>query len=168
MSAPAFTAHLLAPQLIAMVIQKGTIAQNTAFDRLNRVAAFREIELSLKNAILHYLISHGFFVAEDGLLLLEDTSQAEFGRKNFLELVSAFTSPPIFTVIQSTRELDTIDQNLLWNAQSSSRSILRLAGHAAPALIFHLQPSPQWLDQLKSGAACQERLLNGFLSRASK
>ena len=172
-SAPAFPAHLLAQQLIAMVLQEGRIAQNTAFDRLNRVAAFREIETSVKDAILHHLISRGFFVTEDGFLLLGDSSQAEFGRKNFLELVSAFTSPPVFTVIQGTRELGSIDQNLLWNAQSSSRSILRLAGRDWEIAsvdwkgrVVHVKPTkesgrPLWLGQ---GQALSYELCQSILA----
>ena len=54
------------------MLQHGRIAKNECFSLLDRVAGF---------------------------LTLGDASQAEYGHKNFLELVSAFTTPPMFMVI---------------------------------------------------------------------
>jgi ATP-dependent Lhr-like helicase len=96
-----------------------------------------------------------------------DASQQEFGRRNFLELVSAFCSPPVFTVWQGTREIGSIDQNLLWNMQGSDQRLIRLAGkdweiasidwktqslHVTPAT---QQGKPLWLGQ---GAALSFQL----------
>jgi ATP-dependent Lhr-like helicase len=126
--APHFPAHLAAQQLIAMVLQEGRIAKNTCMERLNRVAAFAEIGPVNLKIILDHLILNTFFFEDAGFLTIGDSSQREFGHKNFLELVSAFTSPPIFTVLHGVRELGSIDQNLLWHLQSLNKKLLRLAG----------------------------------------
>jgi ATP-dependent Lhr-like helicase len=127
-SAPRFPAHLAAQQLIAMVLQEGRIAKNTCFERLGRVAAFSSIDRPTMELILNHLVSNGFFFEDAGFLSIGDASQSEYGRKNFLELVSAFTSPPVFLVLNGTKELGSIDQNLLWHLQTSEKKLLRLAG----------------------------------------
>jgi ATP-dependent Lhr-like helicase len=73
-------------------------------------------------------VNNGFFFEDAGFLSIGDASQSEYGRKNFLELVSAFTSPPVFLVLNGTKELGSIDQNLLWHLQTSDKKLLRLAG----------------------------------------
>ncbi len=127
-SAPRFPAHLAAQQLIAMVLQEGRIAKNTCFERLGRVAAFRSIDSPTMELILNHLVNNGFFFEDAGFLSIGDASQSEYGRKNFLDLVSAFTSPPVFLVLNGTKELGSIDQNLLWHLQTSDKRLLRLAG----------------------------------------
>jgi ATP-dependent Lhr-like helicase len=127
-SAPRFPAHLAAQQLIAMVLQEGRIAKNTCFERLGRVSAFRSIDNPTMELILNHLVNNGFFFEDAGFLSIGDASQSEYGRKNFLEIVSAFTSPPVFLVLNGTKELGSIDQNLLWHLQTSDKKLLRLAG----------------------------------------
>ncbi len=127
-TAPRFPAHLAAQQLIAMVLQEGRIARNTCIERLDRVAAFKSIDRPTVERILEHLVGHGFFFEDGGFLSIGDASQSEFGRKNFLELVSAFTSPPVFMALHGTKELGSIDQSLLWNMQAADKRLLRLAG----------------------------------------
>lgn len=125
---PRFPAHLAAQQLIAMVLQEGRIAKNACFERLDRVDSFKSIDRPTMENILVHLVGNGFFFEDAGFLTIGDASQSEFGRKNFLELVSAFTSPPVFVVLHGTKELGSIDQNLLWNLQATDKRLLRLAG----------------------------------------
>lgn len=156
---PPLPVHLMAQQLIALVLQEGRIARNTCFQRLDAVASFREVDAETRKALLAHLLENGFFHEEAGFLSMGDTSQQEFGRRNFLELVSAFCSPPVFTVWQGTREIGSIDQNLLWNMQGSDQRLIRLAGkdweiasidwktqslHVTPAT---QQGKPLWLGQ---------------------
>ena len=159
---PRFPAHLAAQQLIAMVLQEGRIAKNTCFERLDRVASFKSIERPTMESILVHLVGNGFFFEDAGFLTIGDASQSEFGRKNFLELVSAFTSPPVFVVLHGTKELGSIDQNLLWNLQAADNRLLRLAGRDWEitsidwkARLVYVTPTqekgkPMWLGQGES------------------
>lgn len=161
-SAPRFPAHLAAQQLIAMVLQDGRIAKNTCFERIDRVAAFKSIDRPTMESILSHLLANEFFFEDAGFLTIGDASQSEFGRKNFLELVSAFTSPPVFLVLHGIKELGSIDQNLLWHLQTSDKRIVRLAGldWAITSIewkskVVHVTPSqekgrPMWLGQGES------------------
>jgi ATP-dependent helicase Lhr and Lhr-like helicase len=126
--APRFPVHLAAQQLIAMVLQEGRIAKNTCFERLNKVAAFRSIQRPTMEHVLDHLLGNGFFTEDAGFLSIGDASEAEFGRRNFLEIVSAFTSPPVFRVFHGPKELGSIDQNLLWHLREKDSKILRIAG----------------------------------------
>lgn len=170
--APPFPAHLMAQQLIAMVLQHGRIAKNTCFEILNRVSAFEAIEPATKETILRHLVDKGFLIDDSGFLSLGDASEAEYGRKNFLELVSAFTSPPVFLVIHGNKELGSIDQNLLWNLHASGGRLLRLAGKDWEvasidwdARFIHVTPTkesgrPLWLGQ---GMALSYQLCQSML-----
>ena len=63
--------------------------------------------------------------------LFFDSSKGEekFGRKNFLELVSVFVSPPLFSVLHGRQELGFVDEMTFFGKQNEPR-VLLLGGRA--------------------------------------
>ena len=62
---------------------------------------------------------------EAGVLWLGREGQDAYGRKNFLDLISVFTAPPLFTVLHGRRELGFVDESTFLQAR-------RRAAGAAP------------------------------------
>ena len=49
-------------------------------------------------------------VASQGLLGIGATGEATFGRRNFMELLSVFLSPPLFTVTHGREQVGFVDE----------------------------------------------------------
>ena len=64
-----------------------------------------------------------------GVLWFGQKGEAAFGRKNFLELMSVFLSPPLFTVLHGREELGFVDQMSFLGKEEQSRTLL-LGGRA--------------------------------------
>jgi ATP-dependent helicase Lhr and Lhr-like helicase len=64
------------------------------------------------------------------MLSFGDEGEALYGRRHFLELVSVFTSPPLFTVLQGRKELGTVHQIAFLRHRPDEPTILSLGGRS--------------------------------------
>jgi ATP-dependent Lhr-like helicase len=75
------------------------------------------------------MLAEGILSEDEGILWLGQKGEEEFGRKNFLELFSVFTSPPLFAVRHGRQELGFVDQSSFVSRQDGPR-VLLLGGRA--------------------------------------
>ena len=64
------------------------------------------------------------------MLWLGREGQDAYGRKNFLDLISVFTAPPLFTVLHGRRELGSVDESTFLARREDGPPVLLLAGRA--------------------------------------
>ena len=64
-----------------------------------------------------------------GILAFGQEGEANYGRRNFLELFSVFMSPPQFTVLHGRQEIGYVDQ-LTFQGKTDGPRILLLSGRA--------------------------------------
>ncbi len=57
------------------------------------------------------MLERGILWDDAGVLWLGREGQDAYGRKNFLDLVSVFTAPPLFVVLYGRRELGSVVQS---------------------------------------------------------
>ena len=96
--------HILAQQMLAMVLQLGAIHPWTWREWLGRLPVFESAAADAEGIIEHMLATDVLF--DDGAALaFSRAGERAFGRKNFLELFSVFTSPPLVTVLYGHAEL---------------------------------------------------------------
>jgi ATP-dependent Lhr-like helicase len=55
----------------------------------------------------------GTLFEDAGIISFGPEGEAEYGRKNFLEILSVFTSPPLFRVISGQKELGNVHESRL-------------------------------------------------------
>jgi ATP-dependent helicase Lhr and Lhr-like helicase len=67
---------------------------------------------------------------EAGVLWLGREGQDAFGRKNFLELPSVFSAPPMFAVLHGRHELGWVDETTFLGRRDDGPPVLLLAGRA--------------------------------------
>ena len=67
--------------------------------------------------------------SDDGILSFAPEGEAEYGRKNFMELLSVFTSPPLFRVVSGQKELGNVHESTFYKRQDGP-VILVLAGRS--------------------------------------
>ena len=80
-------------------------------------------------ALVDHLIRTGTLFEDAGILSFGPEGEAEYGRKNFLELLSVFTSPPLFRVISGQKELGSVHESTFYKKQDGP-VILVLAGRS--------------------------------------
>ena len=79
--------------------------------------------------LVDHLIRTGILFEDGGILSFGPEGEAEYGRKNFLEFLSVFTSPPLFRVISGQKELGSVHESTFYKKQDGP-SILVLAGRS--------------------------------------
>lgn len=102
--------HLLAQQIMALMLQEGGIARTQIGPWLQAMPALGQLVEHYGTAIIDHMVEAGIVAENDGLLWFDERGEAIFGRKNFLEVLSVFTSAPLLEVIHGRSQIATVDQ----------------------------------------------------------
>jgi ATP-dependent Lhr-like helicase len=121
--------HILAQQLMALLLQERGVVRRGWRAWLDGVPAFVRMPAERADEVVGWMLAEGLLFEEEGLLWFGRKGEEEFGRKNFLELFSVFTSPPLFTVRHGRKELGFVDQTTFLSRQEGPR-VLLLGGRA--------------------------------------
>ena len=127
--APPKPFHILAQQLMALILQEHGVGQSNWLRWLDVVPAFTEMPHESISAIVEYMLSKGILWSDNGILAFGPEGESQYGRRNFLELLSVFTSPPLFKVIFGQKELGYVHESTFFKKDNAS-AILTLAGRS--------------------------------------
>jgi ATP-dependent Lhr-like helicase len=127
--------HILAQQLMALCLQERGIGRGEWLGWLRGVQAFARMPAERIGEVVDWMVTEGILFDEEGVLWLGRKGEEEFGRKNFLELFSVFTSPPLFAVRHGRQELGFVDETTFLSRQEGPR-VLLLGGR--PWRVTHL------------------------------
>lgn len=127
---PSAPFHILAQQLLALALEEGTIGRRTwsegpagTFARLAKIAP------GDAEAIVEHLVRANLLFEEAGLLSMGDEGERTVGRKNFIELCSVFSSPPLFLVLHGNHELGQV-HSTSFQVPEGRDVVLLLAGRS--------------------------------------
>jgi len=166
--APPKPYHILAQQLMALSLQERGIGRSVWFEWLESVPALRLMDRSVLSSLVDSMIARQILWSDRGILSFAPEGEAKYGRKNFMELVSVFTSPPLFHVTWGRKDLGFVHESTFFNKQNKP-SVLLLAGRSWRTThldwrrrIAHVEPSDErgksrWLGkgQFLSYEVCQ-------------
>jgi ATP-dependent Lhr-like helicase len=166
--APPKPFHILAQQLLALVLQERGIGQRAWFEWVSDVPAFAQMAPARIEEVVQHLLVTGILWSDNGILSFGKEGEAEYGRKNFLELLSVFTSPPLFRVLNGQKELGHVHESTFFKREDGP-VILVLAGRSWKTnhldwkrRIAHVEPTDErgrsrWLGegQFLSFRICQ-------------
>jgi ATP-dependent Lhr-like helicase len=153
--------HILAQQLMALSLQERGIGRSQWFQWLEPVPAFRQMDRSVLSSLVDSMIARQILWSDGGILSFAPEGEARYGRRNFMELLSVFTSPPLFRVTWGKKELGFVHESTFFNRKNKP-SVLLLAGRSWKTThldwrrrIAHVEPSDQrgksrWLGQGQS------------------
>ena len=128
--APQQPFHILAQQLMALVLQeKGGIGRSQWFDWVRSVTAYSNMNPDDVEKLVNFMVEKGILWDDHGILGFAPEGEATFGRKNFLELLSVFTSPPLFKVMSGQKELGFVHESTFFKSDDGP-AILALAGRS--------------------------------------
>ena len=75
------------------------------------------------------MIAKGLLWSDDGILAFAPEGEAAFGRRNFMDILSVFTSPPLFKVMSGQKELGNVHESTFFRKEEGP-AILVLAGRS--------------------------------------
>ncbi len=127
---PARPLHLFAQQLMALSLQEGGIGVNDWFSWLGRLPAFANESREVLDEVVRFLLHEQILYSDGARLSFGDAGQALYGRRHFLELVSVFTSDPVFKVLHGRKELGTVDQVTFLRHRDDEPATLSMGGRS--------------------------------------
>ena len=127
--------HIFCQQLMALALQEGGITRADWPGWIERVPAFASISSNECDAVIDWMVDQGTFFDENGILWFGPEGERAFGRRNFMELLSVFTAPPLFRILHGRRELGSVDETSFL-AKGPGERILLLGGQ--PWRVTHI------------------------------
>jgi ATP-dependent Lhr-like helicase len=122
--------HLFVQQLLALALQTGGIRADGWRDWLGTFPAFANLPAEDVASLIQYLIDSEILFSDGVLLSIGDEGEKRFGRRHFLELVSVFTSPPLFDVVHGNNSIGMVDWLTVAVEEGKERRPLILSGRA--------------------------------------
>lgn len=166
--APPCPYHILAQQLMALILQERGIGSSQWLQWVESVPGFAEMKPEKVAELVEFMITKGILWSDNGILAFAPEGEATFGRRNFMDILSVFTSPPLFKVISGQKELGNVHESSFYRKEEGP-AVLVLAGRSWKTKhldwkrrIAHVEPTDEkgrsrWLGegQMLSHAICQ-------------
>lgn len=160
--------HILAQQLMALILQERGIGQSEWFHWVETVPGFKEMEPATVTALVRAMVDAKIAWSDNGILSFAPEGEAHFGRRNFMDLLSVFTSAPLFRVVAGQKELGSVHESTFYKREDGP-VILVLAGRSWKTnhldwkrRVAHVEPTDErgrsrWLGegQMLSYLLCQ-------------
>lgn len=101
---------LFAQQVMALALQTGGVRREEWREWIGALPCFAAMT-DEPDAILTHMLETGILHEDQGRVWFGAAGEKKFGYKNFLELYSIFTSPPLFTVLHGRTELGLVHES---------------------------------------------------------
>lgn len=126
---PPLPYHILSQQIMAIALQNSGVGRSEWYELIADVPGFAAMKPESRNEVFEWMLSKQILAEDGGIVWLGEEGESTFGRRNFMELFSVFTSPPVFKVLQGRREIGTVDVSTFFSREDGPR-ILLLGGRA--------------------------------------
>lgn len=97
--------HIAAQQLLALCLQEGAVGRATWREWLAGSG------LAEAEGLSEHMLTRGLLAEDGGLLMVGPEAETHYGRRNFLELLSVFTSPPLVEVRHGRAHLGQVHES---------------------------------------------------------
>ena len=168
--------HLIPQQIMALILQQRGIGRGEWKDWLVPLLPSMHITEAEVEAIVDHMLENQILVRDGAILGMGPRGERLYGGRNYMDLLSIFDTPPVFTVFHGPRDLGTVHP-ISFIRPPGQPAILSLGGRAwlvtgldVTHQIAHVVPSEdfgrsRWLGEGRplSYAMCQamRRILLG-------
>ena len=121
--------HIFAQQLLALALQEGRIGRRTWREWLGAMPGFRAMADAHLDDIIKFMLGRGMLFDDGGMLSIGVEGERAFGRRHFIELMSVFTSDPLFSVRHGGTELGLVHP-LSFQVRRDGPVVLLLGGRS--------------------------------------
>ncbi len=105
--------HLVAQQILALSLQESGVGRRLWTEWLGQPFVLGEAAAGVAPKIVDHLVVSGFLADDGGILGMGEQGEASLGRHHFMDLLSVFTSPPVFSVRHGRVELGLVPDETL-------------------------------------------------------
>lgn len=102
--------HIFCQQVMALVLQEQGIAEVDISNWIGKMPGFSVMPEQDREMMVEHMLSTGILHSDGGVLGVGPAGERLFGQKNFMELFSVFTSPPMVKVFHGKQELGEVHQ----------------------------------------------------------
>lgn len=159
--------HILAQQILALILQQQGLPENHWGTWIGKT--FASIDRRAVDGLIAHMKSSGLLADGQGVLGMGFAAEASLGRRNFLELTSAFTTPLLMTVRHGNAELGEVAPTTLHPRRDGLTTLLlggrswRVNGVDWRKRVVWVEPSAEGGKSLWPGSS---RLMPYSLCRA--
>ncbi len=121
--------HIFAQQIMALALQLRGLDRNGWREWIGAVPGFAELDSKQTETILQHMITTDILWEDGGVLWFGRRGEAKFGFRNFLDLLSVFTTEPLFSVRSGSTELGFVHESS-FALRRGAEKILLLAGRS--------------------------------------
>ena len=121
--------HIFAQQLLALALQEGRVGRQTWREWLGAMPAFRAMTPDHLHDIIEFMLARGILFEDGGMLSIGTEGERSFGHRHFMELMSVFTSDPLFSVRHGRTELGLVHP-FSFQIRRNGPVVLLLAGRS--------------------------------------
>jgi ATP-dependent Lhr-like helicase len=129
---PPLPLHLLGQQLLALALQEGQIGRYTWQEWYGEPLVLGDDVATYAETVIDHLLVREYLVdVGDGMLVIGQAAERDYGRRHFMELLAVFTAPPLFSVRHGRTEVGLVpDEALFVRPPGGDRgpTVLLLAG----------------------------------------
>jgi len=125
---PPLPFHVLAQQIIALILQERGIGRTAWRDWIGRMPGFANLPAEDVEAVIATMLERTMLWEDAGILSMGEAGEREYGWRNYMEVMSVFLTPPLFQVRHGRRELGLVDRSSFLPASKGGPVILSLGG----------------------------------------
>ncbi len=126
---PATPMHIYAQQTMALALQQNGIIAADVDQWVGRMPGFAGVTTDERAGVISYMLGAGILHSDEGLIGIGKAGERTFGEKNFMELFSVFTTPPMVKVFSGKQELGEVHQ-LTFAVRDNGPALLTLGGRS--------------------------------------
>ena len=132
---PAYPLHMLAQQVLALSLQEHGIGTHDWQGWVGRMPGFSSLDPGHVGETIRHMLATRILWEESGRWSIGGEGERQFGRRHFLDLLSAFTTEPLFTVKHGEAELGRVHE-ASFAVKDDRPPVLLLAGR--PWVVTHV------------------------------
>ncbi len=125
---PPLPFHVLAQQLIALILQERGVGRTAWRDWIGRMPGFANLPPEDVEAVIAAMLEQTILWEDAGILSMGEAGEREYGWRNYMEVMSVFLTPPLFQVCYGRRELGLVDSSSFVPRSKGAPVILSLGG----------------------------------------
>lgn len=121
--------HVLAQQILALSLQEHGLGRDRWADWIGKMPGFAEIVATAIETLIEHMSATAFLFDEGGVISPGLQAEQVYGGRNYLELYSVFTSPPLFRVLFGREEIGQVHESS-FQVKQNAPPILLLGGRS--------------------------------------
>lgn len=127
---PPLPYHLFAQQVLALALQKHGASTRDLMSGTHGLRIAASLSESACLEIIHHMLAEGILFEDSGILCIGPQGERLYSGKNYLNMLSLFDSPPLFTVYWGPKDIGAVHPISFHREEERGSVVLSLGGRS--------------------------------------